>query len=87
MPNLRAIPDEFDASRVEEGLINRSPVAAFRPIRTTSLKKDVFSPAQIQRLLETAEGDWKGLILCGYFIGGCLTELSKLTWGDIDLAE
>jgi hypothetical protein len=64
MSSLRAIPDEFDASRVEEGLINRNPVTAFRPIRTTNAKKDVFSLAQIQRLLETAEGDWNGLILC-----------------------
>jgi integrase len=72
---------------LEEGLIDRNPVAAVRPIRTSSSKKGVFSPEQIQRLLDVAEGDWKGLILCGYFTGGRLVDLARLTWGDIDLSE
>ena len=42
---------------LEEGLIDRNPVAAVRPIRTSSAKKDVFNPEQIRRLLEVAEGD------------------------------
>jgi integrase len=70
---------------VEEGLIDRNPVAAVRPIRTSSTKKGVFTPEQIQRLIELAEGDWKGLILVGYFTGGRLADLAKLTWDNIDL--
>jgi site-specific recombinase XerD len=50
---------------LEQGLIDRNPVAAARPIRTSSVKKDVFSPEQIEHLLEVAEGDWNGLILSG----------------------
>jgi len=38
-------------------------------------------------LLEVAEGDWKGLILSGYFTGGRLVDLARLTWGEIDLSE
>src|ERR1700741_3704582 len=72
---------------LEEGLIDRNPIAAVRPIRTSSAKKDVFSPEQIRQLLEEAEGDWKGLILAGYFTGGRLVDLARLTWGDIDLSE
>jgi site-specific recombinase XerD len=55
---------------LEEGLIDRNPVAGVRPIRASSAKKGVFSPEQILHLLDIAEGDWKGLILCGYFTGG-----------------
>jgi integrase len=72
---------------LDEGLIDRNPVAAVRPIRTSSAKKGVFSPEQIQRLLEVAQGDWKGLILSGYFTGGRLVDLAKLTWDDVDLSE
>jgi integrase len=72
---------------LDEGLIDRNPVAAVRPIRTTTAKKGVFSPEQIQRLLEAAESDWKGMILAGYFTGGRLVDLARLTWGDIDLSE
>jgi integrase len=72
---------------LEQGLIDRNPVAAVRPIRTSSAKKDVFSPEQVRELLEEAEGDWKGLILSGYFTGGRLVDLARLTWSDIDLSE
>jgi integrase len=71
---------------LEQGLIDRNPVSAVRPIRTSSAKKGVFSPEQIQHLLEVAEGDWKGLILSGYFTGGRLVDLARLTRGDIDLS-
>jgi len=71
---------------LEEGLIDRNPVAAVRPIRTSSAKKGVLSPEQFQRLFELAEGDWQGLILSDYFKGGRLLDLAKLTWGDIDLS-
>jgi hypothetical protein len=62
---------------LEEGLIDRNPVAAVRPIRTSSAKNDVFSPGQIEQLLKEAEGDWKGLILSGYFTGGRLVDLAR----------
>ena len=38
-------------------------------------------------MLQAAEGDWKGLILSGYFTGGRLVDLARLTWGDTDLSE
>jgi integrase len=49
--------------------------------------KDLLSPEQIEHLLQAAEGDWKGLILSGYFTGGRLVDLARLTWGDTDLSE
>ena len=72
---------------LEEGLIDRNPVAAVRPIRTSSAKKDVFSPEQIQHLLEAAEGDWKGLVLRDTLQAGGWLDLARLTWSDVDLAE
>src|SRR5262249_39798943 len=99
LPNQLVLTDRFRTSQVdravqrlrkghiEQGLIDRNPVAAVRPIRTSSAKKGVFSPEQIQRLLDVAEGDWKGLILCGYFTGGRLVDVARLTWANIDLSE
>jgi integrase len=72
---------------LEGGLIDRNPVAAVRPIRTSSAKKGVFGAEQIRQLLEVAVGDWRGLILSGYFTGGRLVDLARLTWGEIDLSD
>ena len=41
----------------------------------------------MQHLLEVAEGDWRGLILSGYFTGGRLVDLARLILDDIDLSE
>jgi hypothetical protein len=74
---------------VTKGTRNALPksIAQLRPIRTSGAEKDVFTPEHIQHLLEVAEGDWKRLILSGYFTGGRLVDLARLIWGDIDLSE
>jgi integrase len=41
----------------------------------------------VKGYLEVTEGDWKGLILSGYFTGGRRVDLARLTWSDIDLSE
>jgi integrase len=72
---------------VEEGLLDRNPVATIKPLRGTVAEKGVFSPEQVALLLEPAEGDWKGLILAGYYTGARLSDLARLKWTSVDLAE
>jgi integrase len=48
------------------------------------IEKDVFTPEQIGALVAEAEGDWKGAILCGYFTGLRLKDVSELRWESID---
>jgi integrase len=73
---------------MDEGLISRNPCATVRPIRDTGkVEKGAFSPQQISQLVEHAEGDWKGLILAGYFTGGRLSDLARLKWSNVDLTE
>jgi integrase len=72
---------------VDQGLIDRNPVAAIRTLRSASAKKSVFTPEQIQKLVDSAKGDWKGLILTGYFTGGWLCDLARLTWDNVGLEQ
>lgn len=73
---------------MEEGLIARNPCATVRAIRNrVKIEKGTFTPEQIGRLVQAAHGDWKGLILAGYFTGGRLRDLSQLKWSNVDLAE
>jgi integrase len=73
---------------LEEGVIDRNPVGAVRHLRGETVEKGVFTPEQVQKLLETAKGtDWEGLILAGFFTGGRLKDLSQLKWSNVDLAE
>jgi len=72
---------------VNEGRIPRNPIASIRHLQDVAVEKGVFTPEQIARLLDKAEGDWKGLILAGYYTGARLLDLARLTWGNVDLTE
>ena len=50
---------------LEEGLIDRNPVAAVRPIRTSSAKKDVIQPGANPALARSSRGRLAGLSACG----------------------
>jgi integrase len=51
------------------------------------VEKGTFSPDQIRRLISAAQGDWKGLIISGFFTGARLSDLANLQWSNVDLAE
>ena len=48
------------------------------------IEKDVFTPEQIRALVAEAQGDWKGAILCGYYTGLRLKDVTELRWESID---
>lgn len=71
------------------GYIPINPVAAAKSLKDpVKARRDVFTPAQIGALLSAAgDGDWAGAILCGLTTGLRLTDVTSLTWGEIDLRE
>lgn len=74
-------------SAVNEGYLQRNPIAAIRHMRDVAVEKGVFTPEQIRALVDTAEDDWKGLTLAGYYTGARLGDLARLTWSQVDLEE
>jgi integrase len=72
---------------LEEGLIERNPIAAVRALRGTTAEKGVFTPEQIAKLVVAAKGDWKALIVAGYYTGARLSDLARLQWSNIDLEQ
>ena len=79
-PDLELSMDRIgQTGRARENVLGKSPEAP--------VEKGTFSPQQISQLVEHAEGDWKGLILAGYFTGGRLSDLARLKWSNVDLTE
>jgi integrase len=69
----------------DEGLIRHNPIAAIKRLRGSAAEKGIFTPDQIERLLAAApSAEWRLLIALGYYTGGRLMDLSRLTWGAID---
>lgn len=70
-----------------QGIIVHNPAEGVELLTERSSEKDVFTPEQVMRLVDVAEGDWKGLILAGYYTGARIGDLSKLEWSSVDLEE
>jgi integrase len=69
------------------GIIPVNPIAVLPPLRVARARKGVFSTEDIGRLVATAPGDWRGLVLTGFYTGGRLRDLVNLRWRNVDLAQ
>jgi integrase len=70
------------------GLIIANPVEqalVMRPIVVESSQRDCFSPEQISGLLQAAEGDWRTMVLLGYYTGARLSDCANMRWENVDL--
>ena len=71
------------------GYIEINPTEnAVKPLRDEAgdIEKDVFTPGQIAALIEAAQSeDWKRAILCGYYTGLRLRDVTNLEWSVLDL--
>ena len=75
--------DAHDSGYIDINPCTKSQVKLLRD-DAASTSKDVFTPEQIARLIDNAEGDWRGLILCAYYTGLRLRDCSELRWNAID---
>jgi integrase len=82
----KVLAQPFRAAQ-KKGLIRIDPVAGLEAVRGDLVEKHPFTTEQIQRLFNTAKGDWKGMVAAGFFTGARLGDLANLTWGSIDPAE
>jgi integrase len=52
-----------------------------------NVSKDVFTPEQIAALIDNARGDWHGAILCAFYTGLRLRDVTELQWNAISWKE
>ena len=73
------------ASARRQGRIQYNPTEEVDLPENRPHERDVFTPTEIRTLLNVAPEEWKTLILCGYFLGGRLSDMAALSWDSIDL--
>ena len=76
------------AAALRLGYVSVNPCAGVEALKDSAeIERDVFTTDQIDTLIETAQGDWKGVILAGYFTGLRLRDITEMRWENVDLAE
>lgn len=84
---LKVITQPFEAA-LKQGLISHNPCKAVDRLKDPEKQsRGTFTPEQLAALLETAEGDWRGLILFGYYTQLRLRDIVNLKWENLFLEE
>jgi integrase len=68
-------------------VILKNPVTAVEMPKVESSERDIFTPEQVAKLLQTVgpKSDWFTLILLGYFTGQRLGDCVTLEWKQVDM--
>jgi integrase len=73
---------------VDQGLLTVNPAVRVKKLKSSEeSKRRAFTLPEIQRILNACGDDveWKGLVLCGLYLGQRLGDLARLTWRAVDL--
>jgi integrase len=68
-----------------DGLVGRNVAEAVDPPKVPRREMRALTPAEVDALLTTAEGDWRTLWMLALYTGIREGELLGLTWPDVDL--
>lgn len=63
-----------------EGIISVNPAEAAELPKRNSVERGTFTPAEVKILVDTAEDEWKTLILLGYYTGARLSDCCNAVW-------
>jgi integrase len=74
----------------KEGLTTSNPfkmVDLVKGHRTFETTRRAFTRDELRRILAVAEGEWRGIVLFGLYTGQRLSDITSLTWNQLDTAE
>ena len=82
--SVTVISAAFNAAlRVHKTDINPCVVLDKLP-EEDSIQRDTFTPEQVAKLVDAAEGGWKAAILLAYFTGARLSDVANMQWSALD---
>ena len=69
------------AAALRERKIDANPCDVIEELAEEDvMERDTFTPKQVAKLVEAAEGDWKPAILFGYYTGARLSDVANMPW-------
>ena len=82
--DVKIIGGALNAAR-RQGLIPTNPAEAVELPEAVGMERGTFTPAEVKLLVDTAEGEWKLLIMLAYFTGARLSDCCRMQWEGVDL--
>ena len=84
--DVKILRTALNAAR-RQGLVTVNAAEAVELPDVEGVERGTFNPTEIKILVDTAEGEWKTLILLAYYTGARLSDCCRMGWDDVDLAN
>ena len=82
--SVKIVSAAFNAA-LRQGYITSNPCTALDSLPEETAERSTFTSEQLSKLVNAAEGDWKGAILLAYYTGARLRDVANMRWSAIDL--
>lgn len=87
MKNIKILRAAFNDA-ISEGRMRENPASDVKiKEKGQGHKRKPFPVEAIQRLVESADDEWRGMILIGFYTGARMGDIALLTWDDVDLVS
>lgn len=83
---IRTISIALNVAKRQQ-LIVHNPVDGVESLPADGESRLCFSDEQILKLLATADVEWKGMVLIGYYVGPRISVCAKMTYGQFDTSS
>ncbi len=72
---------------MRDGLIRDNVFSRVDLVKESASKRRAFTMDELHRILAACDTEWRGMVLCGVYLGQRLGDLAALTWRNVDLEQ
>ncbi len=69
---------------MKDGLLRENPFPRVELAKEDRAKRRAFTLDELKRVLAEADDEWRGMILCGFYLGQRIGDTAQLTWRSVD---
>lgn len=72
---------------MKDGIIRDNVFTRIDRVKSSASKRRAFTLDELRDILAACDVEWRGMVLCGVYLGQRLGDIARLTWRNVDVAQ
>ena len=72
---------------MKDGIIRDNVFARIDLVKESTSKRRAFTMDELRGILAACDTEWRGMVLCGVYLGQRLGDIARLTWRSVDVEQ